>query len=73
MGFTDDRKYLWAAVLDDSKNLRLPMWAPALFHPKLVKGTIGDLSAKDGYAGPHTYYATCPARNADRQFYERRG
>jgi methanethiol oxidase len=55
MGFTDDRKYLWAGGLDDSKIYVFDVGTlPA--HPKLVK-TIDDLAPKTGYAGPHTFYA----------------
>src|SRR5260221_9620854 len=55
MGFTDDRKYLWAGGLDDSKIYVFDVGTRPS-HPKLVK-TIDDLPAKTGYAGPHTYYA----------------
>jgi len=55
MGFTDDRKYLWAGGLDDSKIYVFDVGTNPS-HPKLVK-TIDDLPAKTGYAGPHTYYA----------------
>src|ERR1700736_2146807 len=55
MGFTDDRKYLWAGGLDDSKIYVFDV-GTSPSHPKLVK-TIDNLSAKTGYAGPHTYYA----------------
>ena len=55
MGFTDDRKYLWAGGLDDSKIYVFDVGTNPS-HPKLVK-TIDDLSAKTGYAGPHTFYA----------------
>ncbi len=55
MGFTDDRKYLWAGGLDDSKIYVFDVGTNPS-HPKLIK-TIGDLSAKTGYAGPHTFYA----------------
>src|ERR1700722_5789747 len=55
MGFTDDRKYLWAGGLDDSKIYVFDVGTNPS-HPKLVK-TIDDLSAKSGYAGPHTFYA----------------
>jgi methanethiol oxidase len=55
MGFTDDRKYLWAGGLDDSKIYVFDVGS-APSHPKLVK-TIDDLAAKTGYAGPHTFYA----------------
>jgi methanethiol oxidase len=55
MGFTDDRRHIWAGGLSESR-----MWVfdistdPA--KPKLVQ-TIGDLGEKSGYLGPHTYYA----------------
>jgi len=55
MGFTDDRKYLWAGGLDDSKIYVFDVGSNPS-HPKLVK-TIDDLPAKSGYAGPHTFYA----------------
>ncbi|MBS0373776.1 MAG: selenium-binding protein [Proteobacteria bacterium] len=55
MGFTDDRRYLWAGGLDDSKIYVFDVGKdPA--HPKLVR-TIADLTAKSGYVGPHTFYA----------------
>lgn len=55
MGFTDDRKYLWAGDLDDSKIYVFDVGTnPA--EPKLVK-TISDLPERTGYAGPHTFYA----------------
>jgi selenium-binding protein 1 len=54
MGFTDDRKYLWAGRLDDSKIFIFDVGTdPA--KPKLVK-TISDLVSKSGYVGPHTFY-----------------
>ena len=55
MGFTDDRRHIWAGGLSESR-----IWVfdiatdPA--KPKLVQ-TIGDLADKSGYLGPHTYYA----------------
>jgi len=55
MGFTDDRRQIWAGGLSESR-----IWVfdiatdPA--KPKLVR-TIGDLGDKSGYLGPHTYYA----------------
>jgi selenium-binding protein 1 len=55
MGFTDDRKYLWAGGLDDSK-IHVFDVGTNPSHPKLVR-TISDLSAKSGFAGPHTFYA----------------
>jgi methanethiol oxidase len=54
MGFTDDRRHIWAGGLSESR-----IWVfdiatdPA--KPKLVQ-TISDLD-KSGYLGPHTYYA----------------
>lgn len=54
MGFTDDRRYLWAGRLDDSKIFVFDVGTdPA--RPKLVK-TIADLPAKSGWVGPHTFY-----------------
>jgi methanethiol oxidase len=55
MGFTDDRRHIWAGGLADNR-----IWVfdiatdPA--KPKLVR-TIADLGDKSGYLGPHTYYA----------------
>jgi len=55
MGFTDDRRHLWAGGLDDSKIYVFDVGTnPA--KPKLVR-TIADLPQKTGYAGPHTFYA----------------
>jgi methanethiol oxidase len=55
MGFTDDRRFIWAGGLSDSKIYVFDIAAePA--KPKLVK-TITDLSDKTGFVGPHTYYA----------------
>lgn len=55
MGFTDDRKYLWAGGLDDSKIYVFDVGTnPA--KPRLVR-TITDLPAKSGFIGPHTFYA----------------
>ena len=55
MGFTDDRKYLWAGGLEDGK-IHIFDVGTDPSHPKLVK-TIADLPAKTGYTGPHTFYA----------------
>jgi selenium-binding protein 1 len=55
MGFTDDRKYLWAGGLDDSKIYVFDV-GTSPSHPKLVR-TIDNLTAKTGYIGPHTFYA----------------
>src|SRR5882672_3090842 len=55
MGFTDDRRYLWAGGLSSNKIYVFDVGAdPA--KPKLVR-TIGDLGDKSGWLGPHTFYA----------------
>src|ERR1700732_228395 len=55
MGFTDDRKYLWAGGLDDSKISVFDVGTnPG--KPKLIQ-TIMDLPEKSGFVGPHTFYA----------------
>ncbi|HVF62477.1 MAG TPA: selenium-binding protein SBP56-related protein [Casimicrobiaceae bacterium] len=55
MGFSDDRKYLWAGGLDDSVIYVFDVGTnPA--KPKLVR-TISDFAAKTGFVGPHTFYA----------------
>ncbi|MBS0389092.1 MAG: selenium-binding protein, partial [Proteobacteria bacterium] len=55
MGFTDDRRYLWAGGLDDNRIYVFDVGSdPA--KPKLVR-TITDLARRTGYLGPHTYYA----------------
>jgi selenium-binding protein 1 len=55
MGFTDDRRYLWAGGLDDSRIYVFDVGTnPA--KPTLVR-TITDLTAKTGFVGPHTFYA----------------
>ncbi len=55
MGFTDDRKYLWAGRLDDSKIHVFDVGTdPA--KPRLVR-TIADLPQRTGFVGPHTFYA----------------
>jgi len=55
-GFTDDRRYLWAAGLDTSKIFLIDVHTdPA--KPKLHK-TIDDfVAASGGVVGPHTTYA----------------
>src|SRR5450631_3585951 len=55
MGFTDDRKYLWAGRLDDSKIFVFDVGGDPS-KPKLVM-TIGDLPDKTDLVGPHTFYA----------------
>ncbi|MET0487361.1 MAG: selenium-binding protein SBP56-related protein, partial [Candidatus Rokuibacteriota bacterium] len=55
MGFTDDRRFLWAGGLAESRiNVFDIGTDPA--KPALVK-TISDMGEKTGYLGPHTYYA----------------
>jgi len=55
MGFTDDRRYLWAGRLDVSKIFVFDVGSdPA--QPKLTR-TISDLPTKSGFVGPHTFYA----------------
>jgi selenium-binding protein 1 len=55
MGFTDDRRYLWAGGLADSRIYVFDVGTdPA--RPRLVR-TIGDFVEKSGYVGPHTFYA----------------
>ncbi len=55
MGFTDDRRFLWAGGLEDSKIYVFDVGTNPS-QPKLVR-TITDLSAKTGFVGPHTFYA----------------
>ena len=55
MGFTDDRRFLWAGRLDDSKIFIFDI-ATNPAKPKLVR-TISDLPRKTGFVGPHTFYA----------------
>lgn len=55
MGFTDDRRHLWAGRLADNKIFVFDVGKdPA--QPRLVK-TINDLGRRTGYLGPHTFYA----------------
>ena len=55
MGFTDDRRFLWAGGLDDSRIFVFDVGSdPA--RPKLVR-TMSNMPAKTGYVGPHTFYA----------------
>ena len=55
MGFTDDRRHIWAGGLAGSDIYVFDI-ATDPARPKLVK-TIKDLATKTGYIGPHTYYA----------------
>jgi selenium-binding protein 1 len=55
MGFSDDRKHLWAGGLDNSKIHVFDVGSdPA--KPRRVT-TIDDLAKKTGFVGPHTFYA----------------
>jgi selenium-binding protein 1 len=55
MGFTDDRRFIWAGGLAEP-NIYVFDIATDPAKPTLVK-TITDMAAKSGYLGPHTYYA----------------
>jgi methanethiol oxidase len=55
MGFTDDRRRIWAGGLSGSDIYVFDI-ATDPARPRLVK-TIKDLTTKTGYVGPHTYYA----------------
>lgn len=55
MGFTDDRRFIWAGGLSDSRIYVFDI-ATDPAKPKLTR-TIADLADKTGYIGPHTYYA----------------
>ena len=55
MGFTDDRRHIWAGGLSDNRIWVFDIATDAA-KPKLVQ-TIADLGDKSGYLGPHTYYA----------------
>jgi len=56
MGFTDDRKFMWAGALDSNKIFIFDV-ATNPAKPKLVK-TINNFVTKTGLVGPHTFYAT---------------
>jgi selenium-binding protein 1 len=54
-GFTDDRRFLWAGGLDDSRIYVFDIHTdPA--RPRLVR-TIADFAQRSGLVGPHTFYA----------------
>lgn len=55
LGFTDDRKFIWAGRLDDNKIFIFDVGTDPS-KPKLVN-TIADFDKKTGYVGPHTFYA----------------
>jgi methanethiol oxidase len=55
MGFTDDRRFIWAGGLAGSDIFVFDIGSdPA--KPALIK-TISNMGEKSGYLGPHTYYA----------------
>ena len=55
MGFTDDRRFLWAGGLE-SNRIHVFDVATDPAKPRLTR-TIGDFGAKTGWLGPHTFYA----------------
>jgi selenium-binding protein 1 len=55
MGFTDDRRYLWAGGLDDSYIYIFDVYTNPS-QPRLVR-TLSDLPQRTGLVGPHTFYA----------------
>src|SRR2546427_4339721 len=55
MGFSDDRRTLWAGGLENSR-IHVFDIAADPGRPRLVN-TIANLAEKTGYVGPHTYYA----------------
>jgi len=55
MGFTDDRRFLWAGGLAEPTIYVFDI-ATDPAKPALAK-TIRDMADKTGYLGPHTYYA----------------
>jgi selenium-binding protein 1 len=55
MGFTDDRRYLWAGGLASNRIHVFDVGAEP-GRPRLVK-TIVNLGDKTGWLGPHTFYA----------------
>ncbi|HEX4944234.1 MAG TPA: selenium-binding protein SBP56-related protein [Usitatibacteraceae bacterium] len=55
MGFTDDRRFLWAGGLASNK-IHVFDVATQPAKPKLVR-TIANLGDKAGWLGPHTFYA----------------
>ncbi|WP_426112818.1 selenium-binding protein SBP56-related protein [Massilia sp. PWRC2] len=55
VGFTDDRRFLWAGGLEDSRIYVFDLQSdPA--RPRLLR-TITDFSSRAGLVGPHTFYA----------------
>ena len=56
MGFTDDRKFMWAGALD-SNNIYIFDVATNPQKPRWIK-TIRNFASATGLVGPHTFYAT---------------
>ncbi len=56
MGFTDDRKFMWAGALD-SNNIYIFDVATNPAKPRWIK-TIRNFAEETGLVGPHTFYAT---------------
>jgi selenium-binding protein 1 len=55
MGFTDDRRYLWAGGLEDSR-IHVFDVGTNPGKPRLVR-TIAGFAKDSGFVGPHTFYA----------------
>ena len=55
MGFTEDRRYLWAGGLDDSRIYIFDVYSSPRA-PRLVR-TLEGLPQQTGLVGPHTFYA----------------
>src|SRR5438094_3023591 len=55
MGFTDDRRFIWAGGVAEQKIYVFDIGTDP-GKPKLVR-TIADMADKSGYLGPHTLYA----------------
>jgi len=70
MGFTDDRRFLWAGSLDSNKIFVFDIHS-APGKPKLIK-TITNIASETGYVGPHTFYAL-PGLRADRSALQQQG
>jgi selenium-binding protein 1 len=55
LGFTDDRKFIWAGRLDDNKIFIFDVGTDP--SKPTLKRTIDNLVEKSGFVGPHTFYA----------------
>jgi len=55
MGLTDDRRFIWAGGLAESKIYVFDI-ATNPAKPRLAQ-TLTDMAERSGYLGPHTYYA----------------